>query len=316
MTFNNSIQKALYLTFERAQWAELRNSVPLTLSQQDLENLRGINEKISLAEVTDIYLPLSRLLNLIVKAKQQRGLVVDEFLGQKPSHSPYIISIAGSVAVGKSTTARILQALLRHWPEHPKVDLVTTDGFLYPLADLKRKGLLQRKGFPESYDMKLLVDFISAVKSGQSQVNAPIYSHVTYDRIRNKHQSVSQPDILILEGLNVLQTGLDSPVDTRRPFVSDFVDFSIYVDAEEPLLKQWYKERFLQFRSGAFSDAKSYFHHYANLTDDEANQIAANIWDTINGPNLQLNIQPTRERAHLILQKGQDHLMSHVLMRK
>ncbi|GIU06800.1 type I pantothenate kinase [Shewanella glacialipiscicola] len=316
MTSKNSIQKALYLAFERLQWSDLRNSVPLTLSEQDLENLRGINEKISLSEVTDIYLPLSRLLNLIVKAKQQRGLVVDEFLGQKPSKSPYIISIAGSVAVGKSTTARILQALLRHWPEHPKVDLVTTDGFLYPLADLKRKGLLQRKGFPESYDMKMLVEFISAVKSGRQHVKAPIYSHVTYDRVKNQQQTVSQPDILILEGLNVLQTGLDSPVDTRRPFVSDFVDFSIYVDAEEPLLKQWYKERFLQFRSGAFSDKKSYFHHYSTLTDDEANTIAANIWDTINGPNLQLNIQPTRERAHLILKKGQDHLMSHVLMRK
>lgn len=316
MTSKNPIQKALYLAFERAQWSVLRDVVPMTLSEQDLENLRGINEKVSLSEVTDIYLPLSRLLNLIVKSKQQRGLVLDEFLGQKPSSSPYIISIAGSVAVGKSTTARILQALLRHWPEHPKVDLVTTDGFLYPLADLKRKGLLQRKGFPESYDMKMLVEFISAVKSGQAHVNAPIYSHVTYDRIRGQHQTVSQPDILILEGLNVLQTGLDSPVDIRRPFVSDFVDFSIYVDAEEHLLKQWYQERFLQFRKGAFSDEKSYFHHYASLTDDEANAIAAKIWDTINGPNLQLNIQPTRERAHLILQKGQDHLMSHVLLRK
>lgn len=316
MTPINSIQKALYLTFERNKWSELRNSVPMTLSEQELENLKGINEKVSLSEVTDIYLPLSRLLNLIVKSKQQRGLVLDEFLGQSPSKSPYIISIAGSVAVGKSTTARILQALLQHWPEHPKVDLVTTDGFLYPLADLKRKGLLQRKGFPESYDMKMLVEFISAVKSGQRHVKTPIYSHVTYDRIHNQYQTVSQPDILLLEGLNVLQTGLDSPVDTRRPFVSDFVDFSIYVDAEENLLKQWYKERFLQFRQGAFNDPKSYFHHYANLSDDEANSIAANIWDTINGPNLQLNIQPTRERAHLILQKGQDHLMSHVLMRK
>ncbi|MGL5390858.1 MAG: type I pantothenate kinase [Shewanella sp.] len=316
MTSKNPIQKALYLAFKREQWSELRDSVPLTLSEQDLENLKGLNEKLSLAEVTDIYLPLSRLLNLIVKAKQQRGLVLDEFLGQQPSASPYIISIAGSVAVGKSTTARILQALLEHWPEHPKVDLVTTDGFLYPLADLKRKGLLQRKGFPESYDMKMLVEFISAVKSGQAHVKAPIYSHITYDRLRNQHQTISQPDILILEGLNVLQTGLDSPVDIRRPFVSDFVDFSIYVDADEALLKQWYKQRFLQFREGAFSDPKSYFHHYAKLSDAEANTIAANIWDTINGPNLQLNIQPTRERAHLILQKGQDHLMSQVLLRK
>ncbi|BFL81758.1 hypothetical protein LFREDSHE_02080 [Shewanella baltica] len=230
MTSKNSIQKALYLAFERLQWSELRDSVPLTLSEQDLENLRGINEKISLSEVTDIYLPLSRLLNLIVKAKQQRGLVVDEFLGQKPSRSPYIISIAGSVAVGKSTTARILQALLQHWPEHPKVDLVTTDGFLYPLADLKRKGLLQRKGFPESYDMKMLVEFISAVKSGQPHVKAPIYSHVTYDRVKNQHQTVSQPDILILEGLNVLQTGLDSPsipVVLLSPILSTFLFMSM-----------------------------------------------------------------------------------------
>lgn len=316
MTSENPIQKALYHAFQRPQWGALRESVPLTLSESDLANLRGINEKVSLSEVIDIYLPLSRLLNLIVKAKQQRGLVLNEFLGQQPSSSPYIISIAGSVAVGKSTTARILQALLRHWPEHPKVDLVTTDGFLYPLADLKRKGILQRKGFPESYDMKMLVEFISNVKTGKSNVKAPIYSHITYDRVRKEHQVVNQPDILILEGLNVLQTGLDSPVDTRRPFVSDFVDFSIYVDAEESLLKQWYIERFLQFRTGSFSDKNSYFHHYADLSDDEATQIAANIWDTINGPNLQLNIQPTRERAHLILQKGRDHLMSQVLMRK
>ncbi len=316
MTTQNPIQKALYHAFERAQWSILRDSVPMTLSEQDLEHLRGINEKVSLSEVTDIYLPLSRLLNLIVKSKQQRGLVLDEFLGQTASSSPYIISIAGSVAVGKSTTARILQALLQNWPEHPKVDLVTTDGFLYPLTELKQKGLLQRKGFPESYDTKMLLEFISAVKAGLPNVKAPIYSHVTYDRIADQHQTVSQPDILILEGLNVLQTGLDSPVDIRRPFVSDFVDFSIYVDADESLLKQWYQERFLQFRQSAFTDEKSYFHHYASLSDNEATNTAAKIWNTINGPNLQQNIQPTRERAHLILQKGQDHLMSHVLLRK
>ena len=312
----NSIQQALYLSFQRQTWSELRKSVPLTLSQEELENLRGMNEKLSLDEVTDIYLPLSRLLNLIVGSKQQRGMIVDKFLEQRASHSPYIISIAGSVAVGKSTTARILQTLLQRWPEHPKVDLVTTDGFLYPLADLKRKGLLQRKGFPESYDMKMLVDFISSVKAGDKRVLAPVYSHVSYDRCHDQHQVIEQPDILILEGLNVLQTGLDSPVDIRRPFVSDFVDFSIYVDAKEHLLKEWYQQRFLQFRKGAFSDPKSFFHHYASLSDAEANTISANIWDTINGPNLQLNIQPTRERANLILQKGQNHLMDKVLLRK
>lgn len=316
MMQNNQIHKALYLSFERQQWAELRKSVPLTLSENDLADLRGINEKISLSEVTDIYLPLSRLLNLNVRAKQQRGLALNEFLGHVPPKRPYIISIAGSVAVGKSTTARILQALLSHWPEHPKVDLITTDGFLHPLAELKRRGLMQRKGFPESYDMKGLVEFISAVKAGESAVCAPIYSHVTYDKIPDQFQWVRQPDILIIEGLNVLQTGQDSAVDSRHPFVSDFVDFSIYVDAEEELLKKWYIERFLQFRTGAFSEDSSYFHHYSQLNDTEATAIASKIWDTINGPNLTLNILPTRERAHLILQKGQDHLMDQVLLRK
>jgi len=313
---NNQTQQALYLNFDRNQWAELRNSVPLTLNEGELNHLRGINERISLSEVTDIYLPLSRLLNLIVGSKQQRGVILNAFLGRKPTDSPYIISIAGSVAVGKSTTARILQALLQQWPEHPKVDLLTTDGFLYPLAELKRKGLLKRKGFPESYDGRMLIEFISAVKSGKTEVRAPIYSHLSYDRIKDQHQVINKPDILILEGLNVLQTGLDAHVDIRRPFVSDFVDFSIYVDAEEELLKQWYIERFRQFRSGAFADERSYFHHYAALNDTEAAATAAQIWDGINGPNLRQNIQPTRERAHLILRKGQDHRMEQVLLRK
>ncbi len=315
MFTNHTVHDALYLDFTHGQWAQLRDSVPLNLSESDLTSLSGINEKLSLSEVTDIYLPLSRLLNLIVKSKQQRGLVLDEFLSQKPSSSPYIISIAGSVAVGKSTTARILQALLQQWPEHPKVDLVTTDGFLYPLAELKKRGLLQRKGFPESYDSKMLLDFIADVKSGKPSVQAPVYSHVTYDRLA-KTQVIDRPDILILEGLNVLQTGLDTPVETKSPFVSDFVDFSIYVDAEENLLKQWYKERFLQFTSGAFTDERSFFHHYAGLSAQQANKIAENIWDSINGPNLQLNIKPTRERAHLILRKGQDHQVKEVLLRK
>lgn len=316
MTPENPIHNALYLAFNRTQWAELRESVPLTLNEPELADLRGINEKLSLTEVTDIYLPLSRLLNLIVGARQQRGLVLNEFLGRKPPKRPYIISIAGSVAVGKSTTARILQALLGQWPEHPRVDLVTTDGFLYPLAELKRRGLLQRKGFPESYDMKMLLEFISNVKAGNEYVKSPLYSHVSYDRITTSHQAIEQPDILIIEGLNVLQSGQDSAVGIQQPFVSDFVDFSIYVDADEQLLKNWYIDRFLQFRGGAFSDEKSYFHHYSNLLDNEAKTIAANIWDSINGPNLKLNIEPTRDRAHLILQKGRDHLMSQVLLRK
>ncbi|MCL1080008.1 type I pantothenate kinase [Parashewanella spongiae] len=312
----HSAHQALYQSFQRDQWSELRNSVPMTLNEKDLEQLKGINERLSLAEVTDIYLPLSRLLNLIIKSKQQRSRVLGQFLNNEQPKTPYIISIAGSVAVGKSTTARILQALLQQWPEHPKVELLTTDGFLYPLAELKQKGLMQRKGFPESYDMKMLVDFISDIKSGKANVNAPLYSHLSYDRITDKQQSVVQPDILILEGLNVLQTGLDSSIQTHQPFVSDFVDFSIYVDADYDLLKQWYIERFLQFRDGAFANKNSYFHHYASLNDPTANDIAENIWDTINGPNLVQNILPTRERAHLILRKGRDHLMNQVLLRK
>ncbi len=316
MKIENQIHNALYLTFQRSQWAQLRESVPLTLIESELNNLRGINEQLSLTEVTDIYLPLSRLLNLIVGAKQKRGLVLNEFLGIKPPKCPYIISIAGSVAVGKSTTARILQALLSQWPEHPKVDLVTTDGFLYPLVELKRRGILQRKGFPESYDMKMLVKFISQIKAGDPLIKAPIYSHISYDRIMDKQQLIQHPDILIIEGLNVLQTGQDAAVVTQQPFVSDFVDFSIYVDAKEALLKKWYIDRFLQFRGGSFSDENSYFHHYSKLDDKEATYKASNIWDSINGPNLKLNIEPTRDRAHLILQKGNDHLMSQVLLRK
>ena len=311
-----SAHQALYMAFERDQWSDLRNSVPLTLTEQDLENLKGINERLSLSEVTDIYLPLSRLLNLIVKSKQQRSQVLDKFLANNAPQTPYIISIAGSVAVGKSTTARILQALLQHWPEHPKVELVTTDGFLHPLNELKRRGLMQRKGFPESYDMKILVDFISDVKSGKSEVEAPLYSHITYDRVQDHTQIISQPDILILEGLNVLQTGLDTQTASHSPFVSDFVDFSVFVDADYDLLKQWYTERFLHFRNSSFADSNSYFHHYAELNDPTATDIAESIWDSINGPNLMENILPTRERAHLILRKGQDHLMNQVLLRK
>ncbi|WP_076543300.1 type I pantothenate kinase [Shewanella sp. UCD-KL21] len=316
MTTNKLTQQALYFSFQRQQWSELRNSVPLTLSQEELENLRGMNEQLSLDEVTDIYLPLSRLLNLIISAKHQRSEVLDQFLSHKPTKTPYIISISGSVAVGKSTTARILQTLLQRWPEHPKVELVTTDGFLYPLAELKQRNLLKRKGFPESYDMKMLIDFISSIKAGDESVTAPLYSHVSYDRLTNTVQEINQPDILIIEGLNVLQTSLDPTPDHKSTFLSDYVDFSIYVDAEESLLKHWYQQRFLKFRQGAFSDPESFFHHYSTLSDEEANATAANIWDTINGPNLQSNIKPSRARANLILKKAHNHLVDQVLLRK
>lgn len=302
-----------YQAFSRDQWAQLRNAVPLPLSEHELEQLRGINEDISLEEVEAIYLPLSRLLNLYVNAKQRRGDVLEQFLGRKPSHSPYIISVAGSVAVGKSTTARILQALLQRWPEHPKVELVTTDGFLYPLEELTEKGLLGRKGFPESYDIRMLLDFVRQVRCGED-ADAPIYSHLKYDRIEQT-QPIRQPDILILEGLNVLQSAIDYPQFAERPFVSDYVDFSIYVDGEEELLKQWYVERFLSFRGGAFRDPNAYFHHYAKLSESEAVKTAEKIWDQINGPNLRDNIQPTRERARLILTKGEQHQIEQIRLR-
>ncbi|GAA4885253.1 type I pantothenate kinase [Ferrimonas pelagia] len=303
-----------YQSFSRPQWAALRDAVPLPLSEAELERLRGINDDISLEEVEAIYLPLSRLLNLYVHSKQRRGDVLEQFLGRKPSLGPYIISVAGSVAVGKSTTARILQALLQRWPEHPQVELVTTDGFLFPLEELKKRDLMSRKGFPESYDIRMLLDFVRSVKSGEV-AEAPIYSHLTYDRIDNASQSINRPDILILEGLNVLQTGIDYPHWPQRPFVSDFVDFSIYVDADESLLKQWYVERFLSFRDGSFRDPNSYFHHYAKLSQSEAAKTASKIWEQINGPNLRENVAPTRERADLILTKSVQHQISQIRLR-
>ncbi len=305
-----------YLVFKRDQWSELRNSVPLTLTQEDLVHLRGIHDELSLEEVKDIYLPLSRLLNLYVRARQRRSKVIEQFLGTEPAHVPYVISIAGSVAVGKSTTARILQALLDRWPEHPKVELVTTDGFLHPNQVLESRGLMKKKGFPESYDMHKLVKFVADIKAGKSQVSAPVYSHHIYDIVPGAQKVVQRPDILLLEGLNVLQSGMDYPHDPHRVFVSDFVDFSIYVDASEHLLNQWYVERFQCFRRGAFSDPSSYFHHYSQLSDAQAESVANQIWQEINYPNLRANILPTRERANLILTKGHCHAIEQVRLRK
>jgi len=305
-----------YMQFERSQWAELRNNVALPLTEADLQQLQGINELLSLDEVRDIYLPLSRLLNLYVETQQYRHTVRDKFLNSNNEHVPYIIGIAGSVAVGKSTTARILQALLSLWPQHPKVALVTTDGFLRPNKDLVARNLMHKKGFPESFDIKALVDFVAAIKSGKESVSAPIYSHLTYDILPGEKLSVEKPDIVILEGLNVLQTAISYPDHPHRVFVSDFVDFSIFVDADIDLLKQWYIQRFLKFREGAFTDPNAYFHSYSKMSEREAIEIAAKIWDEINGVNLQENIRPTRDRANLVLNKATNHQVSSVKLRK
>ncbi|WP_025123276.1 MULTISPECIES: type I pantothenate kinase [unclassified Serratia (in: enterobacteria)] len=305
-----------YLQFDRSQWAALRDSVPLTLSEEEIVKLKGINEDLSLEEVAQIYLPLSRLLNFYISSNLRRQAVLEQFLGTDGQRIPYVIGIAGSVAVGKSTTARLLQALLSRWPEHRSVELITTDGFLHPNKVLNERGLMKKKGFPQSYDMHSLVKFVSEVKSGAKRVTAPVYSHLIYDVVPEGNKVIEQPDILILEGLNVLQSGMDYPHDPHRVFVSDFVDFSIYVDAPEDLLQSWYINRFLKFRQGAFSNPDSYFHSYAQLPETEAVNIATQLWNEINGLNLQQNILPTRERASLIMTKSANHAVESVRLRK
>jgi type I pantothenate kinase len=300
-----------YLRFSRTEWASLRTFTPLPLTEKDLSTLHGINEEISLDEVAGIYLPLSRLLNLYVSAIQSLHKATDTFLGHLPAKVPYIIGIAGSVAVGKSTMARILQALLSRWPDHPKVDLITTDGFLYPTALLEKRDLMERKGFPESYDQRRLVRFLTEIKSGKKEVSAPVYSHLIYDIVDGAAKIVCQPDVLIVEGLNVLQSGQGS-----RTFVSDFFDFSIYIDAEEETIENWYVARFLKLRETVFRNPESYFNRYSKLTREEAMEKAHSIWRLINGPNLRDNIQPTRERAQLILRKGTGHSIEEVRLRK
>ncbi|MFZ7330765.1 type I pantothenate kinase [Avibacterium avium] len=317
MAFSDSTllneQLTPFLSFDRQQWAELRKSVPLKLTEQDLKPLLGINEDLSLDEVSTIYLPLARLINYYIEENLRRQTVLTRFLGGDKQKTPYIISIAGSVAVGKSTSARILQSLLSNWPQVRKVDLITTDGFLYPLEKLKKDNLLQKKGFPVSYDTQRLIHFLADIKSGKRNVSAPIYSHLTYDIVPDQFDYVDQPDILILEGLNVLQRGNSN---TNQVFVSDFVDFSIYVDAEESLLKEWYIRRFLKFRQSAFNNPDSYFKHYASLSEQEAVTTASKIWEDINGKNLRENILPTRERANLILTKGANHAVEKVKLKR
>jgi type I pantothenate kinase len=300
-----------YLSFGRDAWAELRASTPMTLGERELQELRGINEEIDLDEVAAIYLPLSRLLNLYVSATLELHRVSATFLGAKSPKVPYIIGVAGSVAVGKSTFARILQALLAQWPDHPQVDLITTDGFLHPNRVLEARGMMNRKGFPESYDTRNLLRVLREIKSGRDSVSAPIYSHVVYDIVEDDRVVVNQPDIVILEGLNVLQTG-----DSATEFVSDYFDFSIYLDAAEQDVEQWYVERFLKLRESVFRDPDSFFRFYAELSYDEAVDVARSIWRDINGLNLRENIAPTRDRASLIVHKTADHRVDNVQLRR
>ena len=302
----------LFETFSRTEWAALRAATPLTLSREDLETMRGINERLDMAEVEDVYLPLSRLLNLHIDATQQLAAVTDIFLSTAPDPIPYVIGIGGSVAVGKSTTARVLQTLLSHWPTHPKVDLITTDGFLFPNAELEARGLMLRKGFPESYDTGALIDLLRRMKSGDPLVSAPVYSHLVYDIVPGEEIVLRRPDVLIVEGLNVLQ-GNNSSEDQ---FVSDFFDFSIYVDADETTIKSWYVERFLTLRASVFQNPDSYFRNYADLDHDEAVAVASSIWDEINAPNLRQNIAPTRTRSRCILTKGDNHRVEQVQIQK
>jgi type I pantothenate kinase len=305
-----------YLHFTKDEWSHLRGDTPLTLSESDLAALRGVNENVSLDEVVYAYLPLARLLMLYFYASQNLFKATAEFLGHTTAKVPYVIGLAGSVAVGKSTTSRILRELLARMPSRPKVDLISTDGFLYPTRVLLEKGLMERKGFPESYDIHALVRFLHDLKSGQHDARVPVYSHVFYDIIPDRFIQVDQPDIVIIEGLNILQSGSTSPNPNARIFVSDFFDFSIYVDAPEPVIYQWYENRLLTFRESAFRDPSSYFHHYASLTVEQTRETAERIWQTINGRNLRENILPTRERADLILYKGPDHSVEAVRLRK
>ncbi|MFT4977659.1 MAG: type I pantothenate kinase [Myxococcota bacterium] len=301
-----------YLVFERSEWRELRKGAPLSLEEPDIVSLKGTNSVMSIREVVEVFLPLTRLLSLHVQAARGLRRTQSVFLGRPEQQVPYLIGMAGSVAVGKSTSARILRELLARWPGAPRVELVTTDGFLYPNADLSERGLMSRKGFPESYRRSALLQFVSDLKAGAREVRCPTYSHLIYDVVPDEERIIESPDIVIIEGLNVLQT---APLPNQR-WVSDFFDFTIYLHAEIPLLKEWYIQRFLTLRDTAFRDPDSYFHHLARLSDEEALERARSIWETINEVNLVENILSTRERASLILEKGPDHRIQQVKLRR
>lgn len=305
-----------FVELDRQMWSRLSHEIESPLNVEDVQRLKGLGDALNLDEVREVYLPLSRLLNLYIAAAGQLHRATNTFLGETTTRTPFVIGVAGSVAVGKSTTARVLRELLRRWPGTPRVDLVTTDGFLYPNAELERRGLMQRKGFPESYDRRRLLRFVSEVKSGAAEVRAPWYSHLTYDIVPGREVVVRRPDVLIVEGLNVLAPARPRSDGITGLALSDFFDFSIFVDAKTAHIRQWYVHRFQSLRTSAFADPDSYFHRYASLTDDEARETATGIWERINEPNLLRNVLPTRGRAQLVLTKDADHSIRRMLLRK
>jgi type I pantothenate kinase len=313
---SSNLQISPYQFFTREGWARLRADTPMTLVPRELDNLSGLIEQLSVEEVETIYLPLSRLLNLYVAAAQELHTVTSKFLGYRDCKVPFILGVAGSVAIGKSTTARVLKALLARWPDHPRVDLVTTDVFLYPNSELEQRGLMEKKGFPESFDTAKLLSFLVDVKSGRERVAAPVYSHFHYDIVPGQGIVIERPDILIVEGLNVLQPARLPRDGEAIPFVSDFIDFSIYLDAEPEIIEEWYVERFMRLRQTAFRDPAAYFHQFALLDDEQARRKARSIWRSINLKNLEENILPTRQRARLILKKSANHRIERVALRK
>jgi len=305
-----------FVRFSREEWGRLQASAPLSLSEDDVRDLRRVAGHLSSEEATGVYLPLSWLLHLHVGAAQGLYRSAQAFLGKQAAEVPYVVGIAGSVAAGKSTVAEMVKALISLWPEKPKVELVSTDGFLYPNQVLRSRGLMDRKGFPESYDLPLLLRFLADLKAGRAELGAPIHSHLTYDILPDQAQRIRRPDVLIVEGLNMLEAGLPEPSEGHRVFVSDYVDFSIYVDAEERYIKAWYLDRFLRLREEALGDDSAYFHRFADLSIDEAKDSALRVWDEIDHPNLKENIEPTRDRARLILEKGPDHSVRSVRLRR